>query len=291
MIAEKPFIFYSLPKSRTTQQLIGGRKIEKAWDNVCSFLTNCTITNPEQPTRISLTAYTAFQGDPNPEIADKIIQETKQLFDSGQTEPVSYAYPSGIPDRQTKTEWNIETRDLQKAIDYMVKGQPWPKFTFGPIELLVTFDFKLLDPTTKTELPNQEEKSSLMIWLSRNCVCSPDLYFPFEQADENFKRTIEKLSRFCHLNLKKSIYDLDDLTKAKLNILSPNSKRNDNMNGPRTTTGKTGFASAGLTCKLGALCFYLSSVLIDSFVLRNPPERKARKRYNQCCEPTIDKLL
>jgi len=44
-------------------------------------------------------------------------------------------------------------------------------------------------------------------------------------------------------------------------------------------TANTGFASGGVTCKLGALCFYLSSVLVDSFVLRNPPERKARNRY------------
>ncbi len=43
----------------------------------------------------------------------------------------------------------------------------------------------------------------------------------------------------------------------------------------------TGFASGGVTCKLGALCFYSSSVLADSFVLRNPPERKARERYKQ----------
>jgi hypothetical protein len=46
----------------------------------------------------------------------------------------------------------------------------------------------------------------------------------------------------------------------------------------KARTGNTGFASGGLTCKLGALCFYSSSVLVDSFVLRNPPERKARKR-------------
>jgi len=103
MITDRPFIFYSLPKSRTTQQLTSGRKIEKAWDNVCNFLTNCTTTPPDQPTSISLTAYTAFQGDTNPEIADKIIQETKQLFDSGQTDPAFYAYPSGIPAKQTKT--------------------------------------------------------------------------------------------------------------------------------------------------------------------------------------------
>ena len=44
-------------------------------------------------------------------------------------------------------------------------------------------------------------------------------------------------------------------------------------------TANTGFASGGVTCKLGALCFYSSLVLVESFVLRNPPERKARKRY------------
>ena len=49
----------------------------------------------------------------------------------------------------------------------------------------------------------------------------------------------------------------------------------------RKTPYNTGFASGGVTCKLGALCFYLSSVLVDSFVLRNPPERKARKRCKQ----------
>ena len=46
-------------------------------------------------------------------------------------------------------------------------------------------------------------------------------------------------------------------------------------------TANTSFASGGVTCKLGALCFYSSSVLVDSFELRNPPERKARKRYMQ----------
>jgi hypothetical protein len=49
-------------------------------------------------------------------------------------------------------------------------------------------------------------------------------------------------------------------------------------------TANTGFASGGVTCKLGALCFYSSSVQVDSFVLRNPPERKARKRYGKFIE-------
>jgi hypothetical protein len=46
----------------------------------------------------------------------------------------------------------------------------------------------------------------------------------------------------------------------------------------RRTTASTGLASGGVTCKLGALCSDSSVVLVDSFVLRNPPERKARNR-------------
>ena len=52
------------------------------------------------------------------------------------------------------------------------------------------------------------------------------------------------------------------------------------------TAGNTGFASGGVTCKLGALCFNSSLVLYDSFVLRNPPERKARKRCAQLLKKT-----
>lgn len=50
-------------------------------------------------------------------------------------------------------------------------------------------------------------------------------------------------------------------------------------NGQEHRTANTGFASGGLTCKLGVLCFYSNSVLTDSFVLRILSERKARKRY------------
>jgi hypothetical protein len=35
----------------------------------------------------------------------------------------------------------------------------------------------------------------------------------------------------------------------------------------RKTPHNTGFASGGVKCKLGALCFYLSLVQVDSFVV------------------------
>lgn len=215
MIIERPFIFYSLPKSRTTQQLNGGRKIEKAWENICSFLDNCTTTKIDKPTSISLTVYSAFQGDPNPEIAEKIIQETKCLFHIGETIPIAYSYPNGIPDKQTKTEWQLDVNDLQKALDYLINGQPWPKFTFGPIELLVTFYFKLVDPKTKAELKNQEEKSSLMVWLSRNCVCSPDFYFSFEAADQEFYQYLQSIESYLPFKLEEKYLRLGRPNKSK----------------------------------------------------------------------------
>jgi hypothetical protein len=46
----------------------------------------------------------------------------------------------------------------------------------------------------------------------------------------------------------------------------------------RITAANTDFASGGVTCKIGALCFYSSIVQADSFLLRNPPERQARNR-------------
>jgi len=50
----------------------------------------------------------------------------------------------------------------------------------------------------------------------------------------------------------------------------------------RRAAANTGFASGGVTWKLGVLCFYSSSMQVDSFVFHNPPERKARERYLLC---------
>ena len=57
------------------------------------------------------------------------------------------------------------------------------------------------------------------------------------------------------------------------------------------TPHNTGFAPGVVSCELGALCFYSSSVQVDSFVLRNPPERKARKRYKPFLEKQQDNIF
>jgi len=226
MTVEKTFILYSLPKNRTTQQLNGGRKVETAWGNVCNFLTNCTTINPDSPTKISMTAYEAFPGDSNPEIADKIIEETKKVFDNAKTAPLAYFYSSGIPTKQTTTTWEIDKKNLNKALDYLSKGQPWPKFSIGPIELIISYDFKLVDPKTRKEIPNQKNESSLLIWLSRTCFCSPLFYFPFEQAGNEFHDYLNNIKPFIPFKLEDKYLRLGRTNKNKTNYIYTKLKQN-----------------------------------------------------------------
>gem|GEM_PF-1856761 len=43
------------------------------------------------------------------------------------------------------------------------------------------------------------------------------------------------------------------------------------------TSANTGFASGGVMCKLGVLCFVSSVVQVDSFVLRKPARTQSPK--------------
>ena len=51
------------------------------------------------------------------------------------------------------------------------------------------------------------------------------------------------------------------------------------MNNEKPLAHNTGFASGGVTCKLGALCFVSSASLADSFTLRNRQLLEVANRY------------
>jgi hypothetical protein len=56
----------------------------------------------------------------------------------------------------------------------------------------------------------------------------------------------------------------------------------------RTTGANRRLAKKRVQCLIEALCFVSSSVLADSFVLRNPLLRQAPKRYAQSQKQLID---
>ncbi|HEY9001482.1 MAG TPA: hypothetical protein VIM89_09015 [Mucilaginibacter sp.] len=201
MIASRPYIIYSLPKTRTTQALTGG-KIEKVWENIKIFLKNCTTANAETPNSIHFQRFSADEehGE-SPILADKILKNIQDNFGAGVVSPVAYHYPSNIPTKQIKVEWDLTANELSKSIDYMIKGQPWPVYNLGPVELILSYDFKLIGPATRTELPNQQFTSSILFWLTkRNCIC-PSLCFPFEEPNERFWEYLKAIEPFLPFKL------------------------------------------------------------------------------------------
>jgi hypothetical protein len=212
-------ITYILPKSRTTQAVKGGRKIEKAWKSIESFLTSSTTAIPDRPTSIYLNAYKAYWDFESPELANEIIKRTILEFGESIGQRIGNHYPENTQIQQSQFKWNLTDSDLQKAIDYLIKGQPWPKFNIGPVELILSYDFKLVDPSTKLELSNQTKLSRLLVWLSRSSCCTPDLYFPFESPDNAFWNYLDKMDSYFAFKLERKYLRHGRLNKKGTNMV------------------------------------------------------------------------
>lgn len=216
MYNSEKFIFYNLPKTTPSQSLNNGTKIKKVWENLSNFFDNCTTKKNifNQGVGVTLTAYTAYENDENPERADEIIDVTKKIFGNGKT---TIQMRSQNGHQCYKTEWKLSNVDFEKALEYLLNNdQSWPKYTFGPVQLLTAFNFKFIDPETKIALPNQEHDSDIMIWLSKNSTCSAGLKFPFEEIDD-FEIYFKKIEKYLPFKFNRKHLRIAELNKAKTN--------------------------------------------------------------------------
>lgn len=209
---KKPYIVYSLSKDRTTQKF-NKNKFQDIIKEVDIFLQNCTTVNINEPNDIELTAYTAYdESDPGDILMD-MINKTTDRFGSSDKEPVAYHYPSGEPHSTSKYTWTFSKDKLQEAIQYITDNSPMPKSSFGPLELFISYNFKLIEPATKEELPNQDHVSHICIWFSRGKSCSPTLFFPFEQADKQFWNYVDCIIPFLPFKLEEKYLRIAHVNK------------------------------------------------------------------------------
>jgi hypothetical protein len=201
MKIKKPYIIYSLPKSRTTQAF-NRSKIDKAFEDTKIFLESCTSTNISNPDTLQLTAYTAYDSSDPSELLEDIIIKTGIKFGKAEVSPIAFHYPTGEPHTTNKYEWTLSNQRLQEAVNYIIENSPMPKSNFGPLELYLNYNFKWTAPKSKTELPNQDYVSSFGIWFSRGKACSPDLFFPFEEANQEFWNYLDTISKFFPFKLE-----------------------------------------------------------------------------------------
>jgi hypothetical protein len=198
---ESPCIIYTPSKSTFTQKL-KGKRINDAIENISVFLEKCTDINSDNVSSCIFVAHSPYNSDDDPKIAAEFYNEITKLFGAGVTSPMSYNYFDGKPSENTRTEWELEISDFQKALNYLNSKYPVPKYTFSAVELIISYSFNLIDPDTKRILPNQASESSLMIWLSRSFSCNPTIFFPFESPNQEFINYLNKFKLFTPFELR-----------------------------------------------------------------------------------------
>jgi hypothetical protein len=153
-----------------------------------------------------------------------------------------------VDNKWTPTKYSVFVREVFKWV-----------LTVGLSGIIIYALTQLTQPeTTETEIQLKEINKNL----------------------ETVSKQLDKISE-GNSNLKNISITTDSIAVKTKEILKTMRSRKQNSERQESRPHNTGFASGGVTCKLGALCFYSSSVQVDSFVLRNPPERQARDRYQQ----------
>ncbi|WP_295772972.1 hypothetical protein [uncultured Mucilaginibacter sp.] len=219
MVAIQPYIIYKLPLTRIFQAIKGG-KIEKAWDNIKYFIEVCTNVDIHQPTSIEINGFSADRRHGElPEPAVSLLERIVAHFGVGDIKPLGYHVYDKQPTEQNKTEWKLTPADLSDAIEFMVAGQPYPKYNLGPIELILSYDFKLINLDTRIELTGQQYTSMLIISLSRNNSVCPSLCFPFTEPNDDFWKYFDKIKELAPFKM-----DTKDLR-----LVRSNKKRTTNV--------------------------------------------------------------
>jgi len=209
---QDPYIIYNLPKDRFTQKF-KKTKIPEILDLIKEFLVECTTTNFNSPSKLLLTAFTAYDVSEESNLLNEIISKTLNVFGQVDGEPVSFHYPSGIASYNKQFNWDLTSDRLIEVIDYLINSSPMPKTSLGPLRLFIAYDFKLINVFNKTELPNQFYNSSICIYLDRGRAVAPSLFFPFDMPNVPFWNYLDQIKPLLPFELEEKYLRL-----AKVNI-------------------------------------------------------------------------
>ena len=211
MIAERPFILYSLPTQRMNQRLKDGNNIQLIWDRVNTFLDKCAIQTDHFP-NFEVYGYSGIEGDVSFEETNRVIDDLFEMFGKPKTTSKCYHIINGKEYIHPYYNWEIKKSKLNDAIDYILK-KPWNKKTKEPILMIVTFGFYFKDTITNIKLPNQQYGSQFSIWLSKTCSVCPDLFIPFEGPTDQFESYMKQIEEYLPFKIEEKQYRIGQANK------------------------------------------------------------------------------
>jgi hypothetical protein len=124
--------------------------------------------------------------------------------------------------------WKLKSNEVADGLDFLVKHSDLPDHRFGPLTLSILWHFKLVDPLTKSKLPNQESiptldfrihNSRALLTLKKKSTLSVWFAFPFDSEDDEFKTYIKELVN--HLPFKPSDKQWRTWTKSEKGNWTP----------------------------------------------------------------------
>jgi len=188
----KEITIYHPPKANSFGHSTIPRKLEKVWPAINSFLEKHTIY--DGPNNITLNAYHATQWDDD-KIASSCIEKVIQRFGEPENDS-SLTFQDGKGNYKRDYVWRFEKSSFGEALEFLIKGSPWPKQVLGPVALNFHFRFFWKDFKTGIVLQGQELdknllkgqlKSSLLVMLRRDSFIQPGFGFPFPFASKEFE--------------------------------------------------------------------------------------------------------
>ncbi len=189
------FISYNgLPVSSGGGHGLGKLKPFEAYQKTKEFLQK--FGDNSFPNLITLEQYKAENNEYN---SSELHWEARKKFGWLPRKEV-WKFPEG---KQRLWHWNIAYRRKDAAIKYLEKLEELPKHQFGPLDIRMNWQFKLIDLQTKKLLPGQHRlptidfripNNSARLTLSHTSTLAIWLAFPFSDPEnEEFQSYVAEM--------------------------------------------------------------------------------------------------
>ncbi|MEZ0131033.1 hypothetical protein AB9T88_15190 [Flavobacterium sp. LBUM151] len=202
---ENPYIVYSLPNNKVDQSL-KNNKLDICWNDIEYFLSNVTNAEIFQPRKIGLNLFIE-----NTATSEKRFSYYQEMMNNSDCFNLFENSTKNIQ----KDEYLLNNNVLILAKDFFAKNQQKIKLN-ADISLEIDYCFYLKDQKKGTELGNQQLRSSITLYISKDIKCNPTLFFPFEKDSEEFWSYFESLKPFLPFELDEKYLKLSRIKNGKI---------------------------------------------------------------------------
>jgi hypothetical protein len=182
----EPFIVYDPPYGG---QSLRARRTADAWERVASFLRACTDASPSAPASLELHLHEPAAAEP-----DAWFRAARERAEAAFGAGTRHRWLSGASEAH-RVEWRLPPDRLADALALLASLEPFPKATYGPVQLVASFRFRWVDPATRAVLPGQDAgrrahptqaASDLLVHLGPASSAILNARFPFATAGAEF---------------------------------------------------------------------------------------------------------